>query len=256
MRWRVLVTPPDEGAANMALDEALLARARATGETVLRVYEWARPTLSLGRHQRAAGCYTPAGAAARGVDVVRRLTGGRAVLHARELTYSVTAPVVADEPLRESYHRINAVLIAALRALGVAAEAAAGGERAPLPGVAPCFEVPTEGELVVRGRKLVGSAQWRDAGALLQHGSILVDDDQTLLTALAAEPLPPVPAPATLRGELGAAVSAAELSQALTAAGQALEDPQVEPMTLSRELRTHAAELRARYVDASWTWRH
>ncbi len=77
MHWRVLLTPPLPGADNMALDEALLERARATGEAVARVYTWTRPTLSLGRNQTAAGCYDLALAARMGVDVVRRPTGGR-----------------------------------------------------------------------------------------------------------------------------------------------------------------------------------
>lgn len=239
----------------MAVDEALLARAARTGEAVLRVYEWARPTLSLGRNQRAAGCYSAARAAEHGVDVVRRRTGGRAVLHARELTYSVTAPVVAHEPLRESYRRINLVLVGALRALGVAAEEATSTAPAPPPSSAPCFEAPTEGELVVRGRKLVGSAQLRDGGALLQHGSILVDDDQSLLAALATEPLPPVPSPATLRGELGAAPSAGALFDALAAAVRACEDPGAAPLLDAEDVFARAAELRPRYADARWTWR-
>ena len=239
----------------MAVDEALLARAADTGEAVLRVYEWARPTLSLGRNQLARGQYSAERAAGRGVDVVRRLTGGRAVLHGREVTYSVTAPVVAGEPLRESYRRINAVLVAALRALGVAVEEAEPRSRAPAPGRAPCFETPTVGELVVGGRKLVGSAQWRDERALLQHGSILVDDDQALLTELATAPLPPVPAPATLRGELAAPPSATRLFDALGEAVRALEDPDAEPIALGRDLRDRAESLRAHYLDAGWTWR-
>src|SRR5687768_14706976 len=92
MRWRVLLTPPLPGADNMALDEALLERARDSGEAVARVYTWSRPTLSLGRNQTAAGRYDLALAAALGIDVVRRPTGGRAVLHHRELTYAVAAP--------------------------------------------------------------------------------------------------------------------------------------------------------------------
>jgi lipoate-protein ligase A len=254
-RWRLLLTPAADGAWNMALDEALLARARERQETVLRVYEWARPTLSLGRNQPARGCYAEGPRERHGVDVVRRLTGGRAVLHARELTYSVTAPIVAAEPLRESYERINTVLVAALRALGVAAETAVVTAPAPAPSMAPCFEQPTSGELVVGGRKLVGSAQWRDDGALLQHGSILIDDDQALLAELATEPIASVPAPATLRHELGVPPSAAGLLDALADAVRALEDPNATSLAPDPELLAHAERLRTRYLDAAWTWR-
>lgn len=254
-RWRLLQTPAADAAANMAMDEALHARAHATGETVLRVYEWSRPALSLGRNQAAAGCYGAERAAECGVEVVRRLTGGRALVHARELTYSVTAPVVAGERLQQSYARINAVLVAALRRLGVAAEVAVGDQPAPPPSTAPCFETPVRGELVVRGRKLVGSAQWRDDGALLQHGSILVDDDQPLLAALALTSIPAAPAAATLRGELGAAPSAAALYDVLGEAVRDLEDPTAAPLADDDALRARADRLRARYLDARWTWR-
>src|SRR5690349_21007939 len=106
MRWMLLHTPPLGGAENMALDEALLERARVSGDAVFRVYTWAEPTLSFGRNQTALGVYNRDRAAAQGAGVVRRLTGGRALLHSREVTYSVTAPLSIGASLRESYTRI------------------------------------------------------------------------------------------------------------------------------------------------------
>jgi lipoyl(octanoyl) transferase len=261
--FRLLLTPALPGHDNMALDDALLGRARATGECVLRVYAWDRPTLSFGRNQTARGLYDPERLAARGVDVVRRPTGGRAVLHHREVTYSVTAPVGAlappGAPLGASYARINRLLLAGLSALGVRARLATPAGRAPLPDGAPCFETPTGGELVVDGAagpsKLVGSAQWREEGALLQHGSILVDDDQTWVGELAARPLPAVPPPATLRGALGRAPALGEVAEALFDAVRALEDPEAEPLCVDPPLAEAAAQARARYADPAWTWR-
>src|SRR5689334_6142775 len=90
-RWRLFRTPALSGVANMAIDHALMARARRTGERVLRVYTWSAPTLSLGRHQSARGRIDPKVIEAHGVSLVRRPTGGRALLHHREVTYSVTA---------------------------------------------------------------------------------------------------------------------------------------------------------------------
>ena len=95
----------------MALDHALMERARRTGESVLRVYAWASPVLSLGRNQRARDVYDDAELARRGVSVVRRPTGGRALLHHREITYSVTAPASSTEPLGATYNRVNALLL-------------------------------------------------------------------------------------------------------------------------------------------------
>src|SRR4051795_5168163 len=142
--WRFLHTPADLGAVNMALDEALMDRARCTGGWVLRVYGWCRPTLSLGRNQTARGLYDREALAAQGVDVVRRPTGGRAILHHREITYSVTAPLGAlaapGAPVRATYARINRLLLAGLHALGVDAYEAMPRGRSPLPDGAPCFE--------------------------------------------------------------------------------------------------------------------
>jgi lipoate-protein ligase A len=262
-RFRLLVTPPLPGPDNMALDDVLLDRARATGECVLRVYGWAAPTLSFGRHQRACGLYDPARLAERGVDAVRRPTGGRAVLHHREITYSVTAPTGAlaphGAPLREAYARINRLLLAALRRLGVDACEARPAGRAPRPDGSACFEVPTGGELVLdtaRGAaKLVGSAQWQESGALLQHGSILVDDDQSTVGRLTARPLPEVPPPATLRAALGRAPTLDETAAAFDAALRELEDPDPRPLDVDPPLRAALDRTRVRYLDPAWTWR-
>src|SRR5262245_57411885 len=109
VRWRFFATPPASGAENMAVDEALMERARTTGEWVLRVYSWAAPCVSFGRNQTARGRYDIERIRERGLDVVRRPTGGRAILHDPEITYSVTAPVGGAGDLRDSYSRINRV---------------------------------------------------------------------------------------------------------------------------------------------------
>lgn len=237
----------------MALDEALMHRAAATGEGVLRVYTWARPTLSLGRHQTARGRYDLSRANALGVAFVRRPTGGRAVLHHREVTYSISAPAGPASPLgslAESYAWINRLLVEGLRALGADVCVAAPTAPPPHPGVAPCFETPVAGELCAGGRKLVGSAQVREHGALLQHGSILVDDDQPLAGTLLIEPGAPPPPAATLHELLGTAPSARDVADALAGAlGPAPALP------FDGALRDHADALRTRYEDPAWTWR-
>jgi lipoate-protein ligase A len=254
MPWRLLLSPPLDGATNMAMDEALLERARASGECFCRVYTWSRPTLSLGRNQTAAGLYDLERAAALGVDIVRRPTGGRAVLHHRELTYAVAGPV-GDESLRAAYERVTRLLTHALRTLGAGVRQAEPAGRAPAPTLAPCFELPTRDELVLDGRKLVGSAQWREDGAFVQHGSILIDDDQGIIAQLARQPLPPVPPPATLRQALGRAPEPAELRDALLQAVRLFEDPHVDRWAGDGELAAGTARLRARYLDPAWTWR-
>ena len=179
-----MLAPARSGAENMARDTALMGRARETGECVFSVYSWATPTLSLGRNQAAKGRYDLDEIRRRGIDVVRRPTGGRALLHYHEVTYSVTAPLGDDEALRDSYARINRILLNGLIRVGVNANEAATAGRAPRPGDLPCFAAPAEGELVSGGAKLVGSAQVRENGALLQHGSILIEDDQRIIGEL------------------------------------------------------------------------
>lgn len=257
----------------MALDEALMHRARATGDWTLRVYGWSAPTLSLGRNQTARGAYRSDLLGERGIAVVRRPTGGRAILHDREATYSVTGPVRhAGEP-GESYQRINRLLVAGLAALGVEARVVDGqsretresalahaGARTSTPGLLPCFDHPSPGEIVYGARKLVGSAQWRCDGALLQHGSLLIDDDQTQIPALLNDAVPadnltrPFE-PATLRSAMGRAPALDEIAAVLFDAVRLLEDPDAHPLVGDERLAREAQELRARYLDDEWTWR-
>ena len=239
----------------MALDEALMDRARQTGEWVLRVYSWSRPTISLGRNQSARGCYDLDRVRELGLGVVRRPTGGRAILHDREITYSVTAPVAGAGDLRESYERINALLLGGLRLIGVDATVATPSRRAPAPTMAPCFDQPSTGELTLGGRKLAGSAQWRSDDALLQHGSILIADDQSLLATLALNAPAAIPSPATLTDALGTAPQISDVGAALACAVRDLEDANARELTLDEPLRARASALVVRYEDDAWTWR-
>jgi len=171
--WRLLITSPARGAWNMAVDEAILESAgRGAVLPTLRLYGWEPACLSLGYAQS----YKDVDAdrlRARGWDVVRRATGGRAILHIDELTYSVTAP--PDEPrvqgsVLESYHRLARALVGAVRGLGLPVEMekntpASGDARGPV-----CFEVPSAYEIVVDGKKLIGSAQARKKEACSNTG--------------------------------------------------------------------------------------
>lgn len=257
-RWRLLLAPPRPGAENMARDTALQARAARTSETVFSIYSWSRPTLSFGRHQPAMGLYDLERIREADVDVVRRPTGGRAILHHREITYSVTAPIDDASPLRATYSRVNRILLAGLARLGVNAELASVSKRAESPSIRPCFEAPTEGELVADGRKLVGSAQWRDQGALLQHGSILVGDDQSSLSSFARAAANrsdgTIAHPATLAALLGRAPGPAEVASAMFEAVRSLEDADATDLS-EDEVRAEALEHVPHFLDEGWTWR-
>ncbi len=195
--WSVWYDGPGAGAHNMATDHAM-ACGLGPDEGVLRFYTWDRPTVSLGRNEPARDAWDPGRLEAEGVGLVRRPTGGRSVLHHRELTYAVAVPASGPGSMRRLYRGVNQVLVRALRRLGVPAELAPrSGRSAPLTS-GPCFDQPAEGEVVVGGRKLVGSAQVRVEGSLLQHGSILICDDQGLLPILQGlMPAPPGDPPTT-----------------------------------------------------------
>jgi lipoate-protein ligase A len=253
--WRFTDSGALDGSEQMAIDAGLMERARETGESVLRVYSWNRPTLSFGRHESVRGRFSAAVLGAAGVSAVRRPTGGRALLHDHEVTYSVTAPAADAEPLAESYRNINAMLLRALAALGVHASESPHGPplRPGDPAGLSCFAAPAAGELVVGDRKLVGSAQLRERGAMLQHGSILVDDDQPRIATLASGPVTaPLPA-ASLRACLGRAPAYEEVRDALFAAlvGSVQRVTVLDASDASR----HAEPHRARFASAEWTWR-
>lgn len=238
----------------MAIDVAIMELARTRREAICRVYEWSVPTLSFGRNQTARGAYDPERLEREGIPVVRRPTGGRAILHAREITYSVAAPATDALPLRVAYDRINALLLEALAALGVPAAMTDGRGHARLPDASPCFAAPSVGEMTAGGDKLVGSAQWRDDGALLQHGSILVEDDQRHLASLMTTPPAPMPAPATLHALLGLSPSAAELATALFDAVRRNEDPAAMPLDADAAIAAARPHV-AMFQDSAWTWR-
>jgi lipoate-protein ligase A len=192
-KWNFLDTGPNLGVYNMAVDEELLARAQAGDRVpVLRFYGWHPPAVSLGRFQKIEEAVNIEACRQRGFDVVRRITGGRAVLHRHELTYSVISRI--DNPLfpasvHGTYKVIAEGLLAGLMNLGISAEIVSRtGRHAHLVATQAkdpaCFSSPSWYEIVVNGKKIVGSAQRRLPQAFLQHGSILIDYDSLLEAAV------------------------------------------------------------------------
>jgi lipoyl(octanoyl) transferase len=253
---RLALDPPADATVNFGRDEALHAMAATTGGVLLRVYGWSRPTVSFGRHERARDRYDATRLAEAGLSPTRRLTGGRALVHTDELTYAIAGPVEPAESLRATVGRVTAVLATALRSLGVPVEVA--GEATPTPalGAGACFGAPSAGELTLGGRKLAGSAQWRDHRAWLQHGSILCRDDQGLLLAAAmAAAGPPPPPAATLADVPGGAPSPAAFADALGAAWGETQGQRVERVDGEALLPSElVAGFAPRYDDPAWVW--
>lgn len=264
--WRLLITPPAHGAWNMAVDEAILDQLGESSPT-LRLYAWDPACLSLGHAQPFTEVDT-ARLKERGWEVVRRATGGRAILHTDELTYSVTGS--AEEPLLaggvlESYNRIAQALLLAVKNLELPVEMKEGktNDRAtPNP---VCFEVPSTYEITVDGKKLIGSAQARKKEGVLQHGSLPLTGDLTrICQALvfenataredAAERL--LVRATTVESALGRTVSWERAAQAFIYAFEAQWGLCFEKGELTESEAGRAEELvREKYAHPSWTER-
>lgn len=179
--WRLIVSPPAEGPANMAMDEAILESVTAGAEQpTLRLYAWDPACLSIGYAQLLAEA-DEGRLAERGWSLVRRPTGGRAILHTDELTYAIIAPSTdphVEGGVLASYRRLSEGLLLGLRRLGLEPRVR---DAAPLPleerADPVCFEVPSAYEITAGGRKLIGSAQLRRQGGVLQHGSLPLSGD-------------------------------------------------------------------------------
>jgi lipoate-protein ligase A len=173
---RLVIDDPLPGDWNMAVDEALLEQAAEAGSVCLRLYEWSEPTLSLGYFQPLVD--RARHAASRDCSLVRRSSGGGAILHDRELTYSLALPSGhrLARQAEELYIAAHETLIEALATLGVVA-----GINRAVSGLAPeaepflCFERRAVGDVIVGDAKIAGSAQRRRRGAVLQHGSVLLE---------------------------------------------------------------------------------
>ena len=270
--WRLLDSSAHDGFTNMAADEAiLLAVQQGQAPPTLRLYAWQPSCLSIGAFQSASGDVDIEACAQCGIDWVRRPTGGRAILHDQEVTYSVAAPQANERvagDVMESYRRISLGLLHGLRLLGVDAKLAPSTIPAAPPGAAKpaaCFAAPSQHEIMVDGRKIIGSAQRRQGSALLQHGSLLLDLDVKKLMALlrftSYEERQAVTArvraeSVTLRSLLGRAVAYSEVTQALVAGFTSALDIAVIPGALSPWEEEQTVRLRRdKYTADAWRYR-
>ena len=252
--WLLLMDPPATGPRNMAIDAALLESAEAEGRKTLRLYAWNPGTISFGRNEPARRRYDRDAIAARGLPTVRRPTGGRAVWHHREVTYSVAAPDDTFGDLRATYLEIHAMLADALRRLG-AVVGLAGDRPAAGLGAGACFATAAGGEVTTpEGRKVVGSAQVRTARAFLQHGSILLSAEQDVVIGVTTG-FAEQPSAAGLDQLVGESLACwHDVAAAVTAAASRRWGVGAAGTLPAATLLT-ADGLEARYADESWTWR-
>ena len=188
MRWRLILDGPCSGPENMARDESCLAGALEAGEPILRLYGWEGAVLSVGRNQKVERQIDLAACAELGIPLVRRMTGGRGVLHGGDLTYAVAAPTAGGRfapGIMAIYKELSQVFLYFFRELGFdpQCKSYSGGERAELAS-AVCFSTPSAFEILIDGKKVVGSAQRLLPGGFLQHGSIPLEPQHETLAQI------------------------------------------------------------------------
>lgn len=250
VRWTLIVESSGRpGSENMSIDNSLL-RAAQGGACFLRLYRWAPPCLSFGRNEPATRRYDRAGIEKLNLDTVRRPTGGRAVWHDAEVTYSVAAPACTFGSLRETYNIIHATIAYALRRLGIDTTLASRPDgRASALDAGACFAAPVGGEVITAKGKLVGSAQVRERGAFLQHGSVLLEDRQDMVTKVTCGQCTQ-PASTSLSALLGCTVTFDEVADVIVE--QAKADWGGDWRNGRTELLASDA---AKFADPTWTWR-
>jgi lipoate-protein ligase A len=266
--WRLLMTPPARGAWNMALDESILEHiGRGESSPTFRLYAWDPACLSLGQAQPFADVDVTR-LKERGWEVVRRLTGGRAILHTDEITYSVIAP--NNEPrvagtVLESYNRLAQALLLAVKELDLPVEMKEGRAEDQSMSNPVCFEVPSTYEITVNGKKLIGSAQARKKEGVLQHGSLpLVGDLTRIFQALVLENEPARGTAArrlleratTVESALGRQVSWEAAARAFVHAFESQLGLNLVKGELSESESKRTGELvKVKYAHPSWTER-
>jgi lipoate-protein ligase A len=259
--WRLLPVIAGDGFDQMSLDHALMISAsREESQPTLRFYRFKPPALTVGRFQPLR--HIDQGACKRlGINVVRRPTGGKAILHKDDFTYSLTMPPSANMPdsVEESYVMICRGIIEALAQLGVEASLV---PRTPyeLNRVHACFSSPAAADLAVRGRKLCGSAQTRKAGGLLQHGTILRLDNTSLLCELftygkeeLSQRRRELARACTCLDELGVCAAWEDIAEAFVRGFERAFTIRLVPGELSGDENTSASALRLDYASEVWS---
>lgn len=280
-KWRLIFTGPQDAFLNMALDEALLLSCQeGISPPALRLYQWNPPTVSIGYFQSAEETVNLQKCEASGIHVVRRITGGRAVLHEDEITYSICASgdylARLGRNISQTYERVSMALLASLRVLGIAGEwvkPSAEGRSGSVARISskPCFLSNSRYEITVGGKKLIGSAQRRFSfrsnqgrkDSFIQHGSILTGEGQHGLAQL----LPGGQSADLVRQDLGQKstnmekvlsrkVKTDEIISAFKVGFQKIFACSMEDSALSqRELGTAESLLRQRYRTEEWNLR-
>ncbi|PKR77196.1 octanoyltransferase [Halalkalibacillus sediminis] len=267
-KWLFLNSGSQSAAYNMAMDECLLKwHSEGIIPPVLRFYTWEPAAMSLGYFQKIDGKINVKAIEEYGFDLVRRLTGGRAVLHDHELTYSiVVSEKHPDMPktVTEAYKVISQGLLDGYRKLGIEADLAVPEGKLNRTGSAVCFDEPSWYELVIEGKKAAGSAQTRQKGVILQHGSVPIGMDTDKLFDMFVYPTEQAKAKAkqifsekatTMEDFLNRKLSLEEVEQAFYEGFQEGLEVEFKPLELSPEQEQEVKELAdSKYLMKEWNF--
>jgi lipoate-protein ligase A len=240
----------------MAVDEYLFRSLECAPGTYLRFYSWARPTVSLGYSQNVDRVLDTAYCRRERIEIVRRITGGKLVLHDREVTYSLNSSDTDTfgSTLAESYRLISLGLMRGLEKMGLRPCLADAPPQAYVRGDLPCFSYPARDEIEIEGCKIVGSAQKRIGGKFLQHGSIpLQEDDERLRHVSLLEKSREHIRMISISKALGRLADFSWVVGRLAAGMAEFFDASLTPMTLTEEAKASVTRLQKdRHQNPDW----
>jgi lipoate-protein ligase A len=251
--WRLIEEVEGDGAWNMAVDEAIFNMFPILKMPTLRLYTWSPPAVSIGRLQRACKINLEE-CERRGIDLIRRPTGGRAVLHQNELTYSFVHSALWSEGICKTHRVISEALAEGLKKLGLSPILSPKKTFEKTPA---CFESPSYAELTIEGKKVIGSAQTRNKKAFLEHGSIPLSIDYEALRitlGLNNEAIGRLKQRACGLGEFGS-FTLDEIKSAITEGFADRFGVKFKKGTLTSEELMLAKDLLAKYRGREWNFR-
>ncbi|MDH4258248.1 MAG: lipoate--protein ligase family protein [Candidatus Aminicenantes bacterium] len=254
----ILETNSHPGSWNMAVDDFLFRSLSDEPQTYLRFYRWKRPTASLGYSQDIRRVLDVEYCQKHGIDIVRRMTGGKLVLHSREVTYSLCSSDsrTFTSTLVDSYRLISQALIRGLEKMGLRPRLADAPPVSYLKGNLPCFSYPARDEIEIDGKKIIGSAQRRTGSKFIQHGSIPLEEDDRLLEVVSLlERNKGEVRMVSLSQALGRPVSFDRAVECLTSGISEFFNVRLTPKAFNTGERKLIAKIeKERYANPDWTF--
>ena len=257
--WELIIDDqPLKGSLNMAIDEFMFLLIKKEKKTILRFYQWEKPTASLGYFQKVNEVVNLDYLKRKNFDLVRRMTGGKLVLHNKEITYSIASSEaeVFTNSLKNSYQLISQALCLGFSKMRINARLASRKISSYLSKSLPCFSYPGQDEIKVNGKKLVGSAQKREGNYFLQHGSIPIKSDYEILRKLTPESTPQFGKNMTsLKEILGRDISFSEVISCLVQGFKEFFQIEFKNKIFNEQEREEILTLQKKYESPSWNFK-